>query len=85
MAETVSVMLLVALPALLLATSEYVPPSAAWAFGMTWDEPVAPARFVPSRRHCRAGVGTPLTVAARVTVLDPETGSQDEPAEQDES
>ena len=57
------------LPAALLATSEYVPLSAAWALGITWDEAVAPARLVPSRRHCSAGAGTPFTVPASVTVL----------------
>ena len=81
--ETVSVMLLVTMPALLLAMSEYVTLSATCALTMVnvlvWlpeiVDPLAAgpsATFTPLVCHCNVGVGTPDTVGLMVTVLPTE-------------
>ena len=67
---TVSVaLLLVAEPAELVATTEYVPASSAATLAIEKEALVAPAILVLSLRHWKVGAGVPLAAAVKVTAL----------------
>ena len=62
-------LLLVAEPAELEATTEYVPASPAAALAIEKEALVAPAIFELSLRHWKVGAGVPLAAAVKVTAL----------------